>query len=150
MANRPFTKREIAIIVAEAEAGRGIDDMAAKLNRPREEVRVQVVAMRDQARRQVEAAAEAARRSRSRVGEFKAPMAMNGHHIRASNTTGPVPPPTALIDRDRRAAARERLDITGLWMGDPPPGYCALDRIRAATLDAESARTHQSKHATTR
>lgn len=40
-------------------------------------------------------------------------------------------PNAAVIDRERRDAARDRQSITGSVFGDPPPGYSALDRKRA-------------------
>lgn len=37
-----------------------------------------------------------------------------------------------LLRRDRREDASYRRDLTGMLCGDPPPGYSALDRKRAA------------------
>lgn len=33
----------------------------------------------------------------------------------------------AFAERNRRAAARERQDLSGQFFGDPPPGYSALE-----------------------
>lgn len=33
-------------------------------------------------------------------------------------------------DRQRRNEARDRMNLTGLVLGDPPPGYSALDKMR--------------------
>lgn len=40
-------------------------------------------------------------------------------------------PNKAIIDRERRHRARYMQDITGLAFGDPPPGFSALDKMRA-------------------
>jgi hypothetical protein len=37
-----------------------------------------------------------------------------------------------LAERDKRAAARRSQDLTASWMGDPPPGYSALDKRKSA------------------
>lgn len=37
----------------------------------------------------------------------------------------------AFEDRERRREARDRQDLTASVLGDPPPGYSALDRRRA-------------------
>lgn len=46
----------------------------------------------------------------------------------------PIGRPTELmlLRRDRREDASYRRDLTGTLCGDPPPGYSALDRKRAA------------------
>jgi hypothetical protein len=38
--------------------------------------------------------------------------------------------PRLLDDRDARARARDRRDLTGERFGDPPPGYSELDKRR--------------------
>lgn len=38
--------------------------------------------------------------------------------------------PAALMQREIRHAASCRQDLTGLVMGDPPPGFSALDKQR--------------------
>ena len=46
-------------------------------------------------------------------------------------TPKPVAAPRANeAERQRRLDARARLDLTGRVLGDPPPGYSALDKIR--------------------
>lgn len=39
-------------------------------------------------------------------------------------------PNKLFIDREHRAAARDRQDLTAQFFGDPPPGYSALDQRR--------------------
>jgi hypothetical protein len=43
----------------------------------------------------------------------------------------PKASPAATIAASKREEARDRLDLTGRIFGDPPPGYSALDRMRA-------------------
>lgn len=39
-------------------------------------------------------------------------------------------PNSALIDREKRRAAKMMQDFTGITFGDPPPGFSALDRMK--------------------
>ena len=41
-------------------------------------------------------------------------------------------PNAAIIDRERRERARENASLTAQLLGDPAPGYSALDRRRSA------------------
>lgn len=54
----------------------------------------------------------------------------SGHQVSA----GGRPTEAALAERDRRSEAAERRDLTGMFCGDPPPGYSALDRQRAVSV----------------
>lgn len=40
----------------------------------------------------------------------------------------------ALAERARRKAAEEGMSLTGILLGDPPPGYSALDKRRAGVV----------------
>lgn len=131
---RPFSKRERAILVAELREGRGIEDIAVKLRRTPEQVRRLIAGMQDEVRLRREATER-----RSRIGEHKAPAAQRGNRTHATNPGGPTPPAAALIDRERREAAKEKLDLTGQLMGDPPPGYSALDALARRRSEAEAA-----------
>jgi hypothetical protein len=41
-------------------------------------------------------------------------------------------PPEVLAQREARRDARERQSVTSLLCGDPPPGFSALDQLRAS------------------
>jgi hypothetical protein len=52
--------------------------------------------------------------------------------VTAGEATAPRASLLLLAARDRRSAALDRRDLTARLMGDPPPGYSALDRSRKA------------------
>jgi hypothetical protein len=56
-------------------------------------------------------------------------------HTKVRNSTrAPVPVVTSpAIERQRRLDARDRLSLTGLRFGDPPPGFSALDGMTGMT-----------------
>jgi hypothetical protein len=46
-----------------------------------------------------------------------------------------APSKEALADRNRRAKMKETRDLTGIVLGDPPPGRSALDAYKAKTAE---------------
>lgn len=58
---------------------------------------------------------------------------LKARHMAADGVTGvhKLASNAAIIDRDKRDAARLRQTITQACFGDPPPGYSALDKRRA-------------------
>jgi hypothetical protein len=70
------------------------------------------------------------RRTGSTQGKFDYIASQNAKepHIAGSMRA----PEFVLAERDKRSAAADLRDQTATFFGDPPPGYSALDRKRAA------------------
>lgn len=60
----------------------------------------------------------------------------SGRGQKYTHVAGHVPLPGVLAERDAHAAALDRRDLTAQVFGDPPPGYSALDRLRAKAAQA--------------
>jgi hypothetical protein len=70
-----------------------------------------------------------ARRLSDHGPSFGAPMIRGLGSLEAKRA-----PPELLVDREHRARAATRRTLTQVVLGDPPPGYSALDRL-ATTHD---------------
>lgn len=69
---------------------------------------------------------------RSETGIYEKLQALRLRAAKAASTVYRAPAPSvtprAVLDRDARLAAADRRTLTQAMLGDPPPGYSALDR----------------------
>jgi hypothetical protein len=67
--------------------------------------------------------------TRKTVGSVAGRFDAFGPSFSAGTRGGPSA--QAVAELERRNAARDRRDLTSIVLGDPPPGYSALDRKRS-------------------
>ncbi|MPZ58467.1 MAG: hypothetical protein GEU91_18635 [Rhizobiales bacterium] len=110
-----WTEEEDAILIAGLDAGLSLEALQARLpgrNGAGINRRRWIVGLSDERREQIKLA---------RRGEHKKPDPVPYH-------AAPIIVPEAVIEeRDRRLLAQDRQALVARMMGDPPPGYSALD-----------------------
>lgn len=95
-----------------AEDGASLEQIGAEIGRPFDQVRYKF------------------ERERQRSNTTLRPHSEGANSLMQAKREATIR--AALDDRDRRTEARDRQNLTAAFFGDPPPGYSALDKQKAA------------------
>lgn len=109
--------------------GRSVDHRSVRQFWSEADVRRLMVMRDDEAMEWEDIAAELGRPVRACSERYQTERYRAGRYLKARSEKAPSN--KAVIDAERREAALAARSLTGSILGDPPPGYSALDRQRA-------------------